>query len=244
MQERHKHAYVVLVFKTPSMNTESLSLHQPLYARLFSIRGRVFFPVICLLISLNIYINNRFIFTRDLFYQTFGEQVAFERIQSFLDMRDRLAWVGYACVPVILLIKASFTALCIDIGLLFTKRSEPVSFKKLFKVALVGELAFVSAIFIKSAWIYFLIEPGTLTDVQHFYPLSLGFLLDGMPQWLTYPLLTINLFELAYVLLLAAGLNIYMGKGYRKAFTITLFSYLTGLLLWSVLVMFFSINLS
>ena len=225
------------------MNTQQLTLEKPRYAALFYGNGRIVFLLITALISLNIFLSNEFVYTRQLFYRTFGEQIAFERIQSFLDMRDKWSWISYAIVPLVLLIKVSYVALCIDIGLLFSKHEAPISFKKLFRIALMAEIAFVLANFLKTGWLYF-IDMQTLHDARYFFPLSLGFMMEGMPQWLAYPLLTANLFEIIFILLVAMGLNMYLGKGYRKALTVTLLSYGTGLLLWAVLVVFFSINLT
>jgi hypothetical protein len=226
------------------MSIESLAIPQPWYIRLFSVKGRYLFPVLCGLVILNLFLNQEYVFTRQLFYQTYGEQVAIERIQSFLDMRDRFAWISYSMVPITLLVKVSYVAICIDIGMLFTKHDAPISFKKLFRVAMVSELVFVAAGFIKSAWIHFVIQPDTLTQVQHFYPLSLGSLADDLPSWMAYPMLTANLFEIIYIGVIAWGVNMMLGKSYKKAFTLTLSCYGVGLLLWAVLIVFLSINLS
>lgn len=226
------------------MTIESLTAPQPWHVRIFSVKRLYLFAILCALIMLNMFLNREFIFTRQLFYQTYGEQVAFERIQSFLDMRDRFSWIGYSLVPVTLLIKAAYVALCIDIGLLFTKYELPISFKKLFGIALVAEFIFVAAGYIKSAWIHFVIQPETLHEVKHFYPLSLGFLAKDLPNWLAYPVLTANLFELAYIGLVAWGVSLGSGKVYRNAVMLTFSCYGIGLLLWAVLVVFLSINLS
>lgn len=87
----------------------------------------------------------------------------------------------------------------------------------------------------------------TLEDLQYFYPLSalniVGY--KGLESWFIYPLQVLNLFELAYWLLLAyfigklAFTEKDKGKPMDLGFKIVASSYGSALLLWVVVVMFY-----
>lgn len=221
-----------------------LTYAQRTHSRLLDINGYYVFLAIFLLTCVNIYLGNELLFTKKIYYQTFGEQVALERIDRYFEFRDQMGWLAYAFAPVILLIKVGYTAICIDIGMLFTKNESTIKFKKLFKIALLAELIFITAAYAKTAWLVYVADVNTLHDIQKFYPLSLINFVHGMPDWMSYPLLTVNFFELFYITALAAGVASMMNKGFKNAFVLTLFSYGTGLLLWTVFVVFLTINLT
>jgi hypothetical protein len=219
------------------------TLQPSIISRILSVKGRYYFLILCGLIAFNIFLSNEFIMTRKVYYQTFGEQVALERIDRFFKIRDQLQWLSYAFVPVILLLKVSFVAVCIDIGMLFTK-GEGIQFRKLFRAALVSEFIFVTALYIKTGWLTLVADVRTLYDIQKFYPFSLRTVFPDAPDWLAYPLLTANLFELAYIASVAACISVIMNQKFGRSLVLTFFSYGTGLLLWMMLIVFLSINLS
>jgi hypothetical protein len=105
---------------------------------------------------------------------------------------------------------------------------------------------------LKIVWFYFFQTNYTLEDLQYFYPLSalniVGY--KGLDAWLIYPLQVLNLFELAYWLLLSyfvgmlAFIEKYKGKPMDLGFKIVASSYGSALLLWVVVVMFFTLNYS
>ena len=105
---------------------------------------------------------------------------------------------------------------------------------------------------LKIIWFYFFQTSYTLEDLQYFYPLSalniVGY--QGLESWFIYPLQVLNLFELAYWLLLAyfigklAFTEKDKGKPMDLGFKIVASSYGSALLLWVVVVMFFTLNYS
>jgi hypothetical protein len=209
------------------------------------INGWILFCVLCLLIAFQAWLNNTFLFTRDIYYNTYGEEVALDRIDRFLDIRERLTWMIYAVIPFVLLVKVSFVVLCINTGLLTRDDEEnKIGFKKLFKIVLLAELIFIAANYIRTLWLVCIKHIGDLKEIQKFYPLSLDFLTKYISDWFVYPLLTANLFEVAYVLFIAYCLHLALGQEYKRTLLITALSYGIGLLLWCVVVVFLSINLS
>jgi hypothetical protein len=125
----------------------------------------------------------------------------------------------------------------------------------MINVVLKAEFIFILVALVKIFWFLFFQTTYTLQDIQSFYPLSalniLGY--KGLDAWYIYPLQTLNLFELAYWLLL----SYYIGKmaspiknseqnKYPIDFGLKIVasSYGTALLLWVCIVMFFTLNYS
>lgn len=99
----------------------------------------------------------------------------------------------------------------------------------------------------KTAWFYFLQTDYNLEDLQYFYPLSalniVGY--EGLQPWFIYPFQILNLFELAYWLILAylIGEEINDTES-TKGLQIVASSYGISLLIWVIGVMFFTLNIS
>lgn len=214
------------------------------YANYFRFDKRLFFLALCLINFLISYVSSEFVLTKDVYYQTYGEQVAIERIDRYLELRDSWNWIGYTFIPIILLIKMGYTAVCLSIGTLFAGLK--IGFGKLFRIALLAESVFVVAAVARTTWLLFVIDVGVLQDVQYFYPLSLLNMFDpgSLERWFIYPMHTLNLFELTYWLALALGLGWVVKEQYDKMLRLVLSTYGIGLLIWMVFIVFLSLNLS
>jgi len=223
---------------------KTLELNQEIYSKYFKFDKRLFFLLLCLLMFANNYFTREYIVTKDVFYRTFGEQVAVERINQYLDLREKVKWIVFALVPVFLLIKISLVALCIDVGAELADYK--IGFKKIFRVVLIAETVFVIGTFIRTIGLCLFVNINTMQDIQWYSPFSLGsiFPAKNFPSWLTYPLLTVNLFEVAYVIVLSMGMSYVLQKSFRESFKLVFFSYGLGLLIWMVTVVFLTINFS
>ena len=84
----------------------------------------------------------------------------------------------------------------------------------------------------------------SLEYIQTFYPLSLLNLvvIENIPQYLIYPLQLINIFELAYWIVLAFLIKVYTNRSFDKSFSFVAGTYGVGLFAWVILVVFLSIN--
>lgn len=184
------------------------------------------------------------LFTERMYFNTYGEKIAIQRVGELLEFHRDTGWIGYALVPFVLLLKISFTAFCLNIGALVADWK--VSFRQFFRIALTAEMIFVAANVIRAIWLNFSDGYDTLFQVSYFYPLSLINLFspENLNTWFTYPLITANLFEILYVMALAVGIHWKSGRTYGKSLVLTVASYGTGLLIWVVFVVFLSVNLS
>jgi len=214
------------------------------YLHLIDFDKRLYFILLCLINVLALFINNELLLTDQIYYQTYGERVAIERIERYVQLLEQYRWIGYAMAPLILLIKISFVSVCINVGTLFADYA--IGFGKIFKIALIAEAIFVFTNLMRVLWLAFFGEVTVMQDIQYFYPLSFLSLFDPstLQSWFVYPMATLNLSEFLYFLVLAYGLKIALNQVYDKALTLVLGTYGIGLLVWMFFVVFLSINLS
>jgi hypothetical protein len=193
----------------------------------------------------------QFLFVNDkLYYHTFGEQLTISRINQILDLSKKYQWLGYAIIPLVILIRVFYTSVFLYIGIFFTELK--AEFGKLFKIALLADFVYVLSGFAKLVILIFFKQVNTLEDLQ-FQPFSVMELLNAksIDPLFVYPLSLLNLFELAYFLALAILLvnvinqaNEERTVNFGKSLQLVTASYGSGLLLWVVFVMFITLNLS
>ncbi len=175
---------------------------------------------------------------------TIAEQFTKEQLEKVLDLQARWKWLGYAIVPLLLLIKTHLIATMINIGTYFYNYT--ISYNKIYNIVLRSEFVFLLAIFAKGAWFYFYQTEFTILDFQNFYPLSLLNLVDynNLDPWLVYPFQTLNLFEVVYVLLLTFLIKKALDIKIVDSFLLIAITYGVGLMLWIATVMFIILNYS
>lgn len=215
------------------------------YSRIFERADkRIFFLVVCGLVFINNYLMNNLVLTDHLYYQSFGEQVAMSRIEQYLAIREKLQYIGYFFIPLAVVIKLLLIAMCLNIGALFADYN--ISFGKLFKIAILSEVVFILGNAVRLVVLLFFKDVQSLNDIQRFYPLSIMSLANpsDFEKWLHYPLITINFFELFYVLVIAMGISYVTQKSYSSSLKFSLASYGAGLLVWMCFIVFLSINYS
>jgi hypothetical protein len=179
-----------------------------------------------------------------LYYNALGNQLSYERIRALIAQGERWKWLGNVLVPVLCGIKLSLVASAMSLGSYLT--TNRFHFKHFFGAAIFGELVFLLPLLIKLLWFLFVQTDYTLQDLSMFYPLSLLNIIgtENIPSYWLYPLQTLNLFELAYWFLLAQGVSEATGQSFRQSFGLVMSSYIEGLVLWVVLVMFLTITYS
>ena len=173
-----------------------------------------------------------------------SEQLTATQVENLLNVQQKWQWVGYGFIPLLLLIKMSVTALALSIACMLTDRQVP--YKRFFVIVAEAEIIFLLVPIYKIVWFYFFQPQYTLEDIQFFYPLSLLNLTDykQIEQWYVYPLQVANLFEVGYWLLLTYLLGKILKISFKERFYFIASSYGILLLLWIVVVMFFTLNYS
>ena len=183
--------------------------------------------------------------------QYLNENYTTSQVNMYFETKQKWQWFSYSIIPIFLLIKISIIASILYIGTFFYSKAK-VTFKQLFNAVVKAEFVFLGVGVLKFVWFYFFLTSYTLVDLQYFFPLSalniVGY--KGLDAWFIYPLQVLNLFELAYWLLLAyfigkmAFTEKDKGKPMDLGFKIVASSYGSALLLWVVVVMFFTLNYS
>lgn len=184
-------------------------------------------------------------------YLSLSEKFSINVAQEVLTLQKKWEWVSYVLIPFVTIIKITLISSVLYIGTFFYSKIK-VTFKQLFDAVVKAEFLFLGVGVLKIIWFYFFQTSYTLEDLQYFYPLSalniVGY--KGIDAWFIYPLQVLNLFELAYWLLLAyfigkmAFTEKDKGKPMDLGFKIVASSYGSALLLWVAVVMFFTLNYS
>ncbi|MFM7428511.1 MAG: hypothetical protein ACKO1F_01285, partial [Flammeovirgaceae bacterium] len=172
-----------------------------------------------------------------------GEQLTYNRIQTLLDESKKWRWFSYILIPIIYFLKFSLVTICLLTGLFFWNIDIRIS--RIFLLVMLSEFIFFIPVFLKVIWFSFFVEHYNLQDIQMFSPFTLLSLFDTheVEPWLTYPMRLINLFELAYILLLSKLLSREINYKIEKGIFIVLSSYGTGVLIWTILITFMTLNL-
>lgn len=181
----------------------------------------------------------------DLIYFYLSEKMSISQLKNYLELQENWKSIGLIILPFLILIKTTLIASALYIGAFFFSKI-PVVFKQIWGTVVKAEFVFLLVNIFKMIWFYFFQTNYNLEDIQYFYPLSalniVGY--KGLEPWFIYPFQTLNLFELAYWLILAY----YIGKATEtnmdRGLKIVATSYGSALLLWVVTIMFFTLNYS
>ncbi len=204
------------------------------------------YTIIIILTIIQGYLIQRSLNIKELIVNSLIEDFTRNQINEIIDSQQKWEWLGFAIVPLLVLIRSSLVALCLSVGVFFYEMERKIPFKNFFRIALVGEFVLVLVGYFKLGYFYFIKTDYTLQDLQQYYPLSyINFLdLAKIQPWLVYPLQTINLFEIAYFFVLVYALWKLLKNNYSKSFEIVSVSYGGGLLIWLGLVMFLTLNMT
>ena len=184
-------------------------------------------------------------------YNKLTETLSFNQVEKILQFQKKINNWLYLVLPLLMIFKIFLISSVLYIGTFFYSKAK-VTFKQLLNAVIKAEFVFLGVGVLKIIWFYFFQTNYTLEDLQYFYPLSalniVGY--QGLDAWFIYPLQVLNLFELAYWLLLSyfigklAFTEKDKGKPMDLGFKIVASSYGSALLLWVVVVMFFTLNYS
>lgn len=213
--------------------------------RMLPVDGWVLFAFVSALYVGMTALAQEVVLTDQLYYNTYGERLAADRIREMIAMREQYAWVGYVLTPLFVALRVAYAALCLSVGAILAEY-RAMSFRRLFKAALLCEGVFLLQSTATTVWNAMIAAPETLREVGAALPTSAAALVDpsGLPRWALYPLRTLNLFEVLYVAALSGTLAWMFGTGWERASLLTVVSYGVGLLLWIAAATFFLIQIT
>ena len=182
---------------------------------------------------------------KEMSYSYLTERLTRSQLKEMSNLHDKTKLINYGIFPLFILFKTLIIASIIYIGAFFYSKSG-VTLKNIWNSVINAEFILLLVPIFKIIWFYFFQTNYTLEDLQFFYPLSAinitGY--NGLEPWLIYPLQTLNLFEVAYIIYLSYQIGYLTKTNADNGLKIVSFSYIPALLLWVTVVMFFTLNYS
>jgi hypothetical protein len=211
---------------------------------IMSVKGWKLFLGIVTLNLLVIFLSQIILINDIVFFNTYSEQLTYDRSMELFQQMRSYSWVSYILVTVFLLLKFTAVAVLLYIGVYFNDLHRELPLGIIFKVVIISESIFVTASILKLLWFAFFAGNYTLDDISFFYPLSLINLFNRseVATYWVYPLQTVNLFQFLYVLLLAFGLSKAGSVKKSLAEKVVLSTYVPAIAVWITLIMFFTID--
>lgn len=211
----------------------------------FSIKKWKLFSGIVLANLLIIWLSQTLI-NETVFFNTYSDQLTYERSMELFARMKSFSWTAYIFSPLLLLIKFSVLTLIIYIGVFFSEMQKEITLGKVFTIIVGSEAVILLASVAKLLWFSFFAGNYTLDEMGFFYPLSLINLFSQpeVAAYWVYPLQLANIFQVLYILMLAAGLSKISTARREATDRIVLSTYFPAIALWIVLVMFLTINAS
>lgn len=211
-------------------------------APVYATNAWLVFGVICFVAVFNNWYLQKQVLTDQIYTYSLGGQVNPDKLTAFLQGQHRMELLSYLLIPVVLFIKMVLVTLCLLTGLLLT--SQKVSFQIVFRIVLFAETAFVASTLLRLLLLAFFHNVESLGQYMAFAPLSLFnfFHAASVPNWLVYPLQTLDVFQVLYIYLLAKGLSVYFKRSLTQSVEQVLGSYGVGLFAAMILFAFISIT--
>jgi len=173
-----------------------------------------------------------------------------DKINKLQSKNSESQYVNLIIIALSILVKVLIVSLVLFImSFIFNLKT---SYLRLINIVIKLEFIFLLSIIYEIIYFKFVNTTATIDDIQYFYPLSALNLIGykGLESYFIYPFQVLNLFELAYILLLGyyVGKLAYTpkNKGLPMDFglKIVVSSYVPALFLWVAIVMFFTLNYS
>lgn len=207
------------------------------------------FLLIAFLTILFTYEFNNFIQTDSFIVKNMSDKYTQDIINEYINLRHQWTWVLYIFILILLYLSTSLIALIIQlvIFLYYINDNTPkVKYKDTWKIVLIAQWSPLLALILKIGWFGYFHTHFSMEELQLFSPLSLINFFDenALDVWWIYPIQLVNVFEVAYWILLIIGIKKLLKTSWYKSFEIILLSYGLALIVWVVVIMFISLNFS
>lgn len=210
----------------------------------FATDARLVFLLICLVNVLAIFIQQEFIIEDSLYFNSYGEQLAIERIEELISITEEWKWLNFVIVPISIFFQILLVTICLSIGAILLDYK--LSFKRLFGLVTRAYIVFalIRLMVVVAGWQFIGFE--SLEDLvkMNFHSIIVFFDTQSIPKWLFYPLYTINLAQVLFFVLLGLGISCFLNQRFSKAIYFVTGTYGTGLFIWILLIVFLQLNLS
>ncbi|HMO37816.1 MAG TPA: hypothetical protein PKC76_08575 [Saprospiraceae bacterium] len=225
------------------MSTASADYTAPSFlADFFRLNAWGMFAFSCVAHMVVLFIQQQYIFTNEVYYNTLGEQLTIERIDALLQLRQDWQWLSYVLIPAMLFIQVLLISICLSTGAILFDYKIP--FKNIFGVVVNAITVYAIGKILLTFIIQFM-DIRTMDDVLRADVFSLiGWVgKDALPDWLLYPVSIANVFEVGFWLLLAGGMGYLLRRRWTTLIGFVAATYGIGLLLWVLFIVFLQLNL-
>ena len=171
--------------------------------------------------------------------------MTYDRSTELFKEFSEFSWISYLVFPLLLMIKFFVLSLVVYIGFFISGLQKEVTLGMIFTIVVASEIVIVLASLSKFLWFAFFAGNYTLDDVSFFYPLSLINLFgqNEVAKYWIYPLQSVNLFQVVYILMLAMGIAKISSVKREKADIIVLLTYGSAFILWIAFIMLIKIDI-
>ncbi|WP_218330651.1 hypothetical protein [Hydrotalea lipotrueae] len=198
----------------------------------------LYFVGFTLINLLTFFYSQTFILTDDLYRLIAGSQMTDRQFDDYLEFVHKWQWVSYLFIPLALLLRISFTWVCLKAGSFITERFTKAAF---WKICIQAEILFAVGAVAGLLYTEFFVDVETLEQLS-VNPFSLQvFFSDSVPKWSSYFFNTLNIFELSYILFLAYLITEESKMKFLPSLKFVASTYLPGITLWVLLVSYLSV---
>ncbi|MCZ8169240.1 MAG: hypothetical protein O9297_06095 [Flavobacterium sp.] len=173
---------------------------------------------------------------------TLSKKISQNQLDKIVNASQSNEYLNYIVVPINIFVKVVITALLLLFGC--TLFNVKIHLKKLIRLTITAEFLFLLPILYEITYFKFIESNHSYIYIQNFSSLSFFNLINNIDvePWLIYPLQTLNLFELAYIIYLSYQIGCISKTNFNTGLKIVGYSYVPALLLWVAVVMFFTLN--
>ncbi len=181
--------------------------------------------------------SQTYLLTDDLLRFLIGSQMTQRQFDDYLELVRKWQWVSYLFIPIALLLRISFTWLCLKSGSLILDRFSHIDY---WRISIQAEIVFAIGALAGILYGEFFLDVKTIKQLS-INPFSLQIFELNLPTYCNYLFNTLNIFELAYVLFLAYLIAEESRKEFLSSLKFVASTYLPGLALWVLLVTYLSV---
>jgi len=185
--------------------------------------------MLCAAVVALAYYNTEVVMTRAVFHSILGAQLDTQRIDVQYELTRKWAVLGYVLVPPMLAAEAGFLAFITQLFVLLVGAEAPLG--KLFRVAMLAKIPLLAGAAARSVWLGSLPAAAITRATLNVVPWSLGNMLFDPSQALSpgYAFASaINPVELAWGVIMTAGVARIGGMSRRRSAAIVLAVWLGG----------------
>lgn len=161
------------------------------------------------------YFIGQFTLNEQVLYNSFGNELSLEEIKRFTTSSRTNTLTAILSSGAKVLLEVLIISIFVMIGVILLRFE--TTFKQVLNATVKSYIIF-SIIRLGLIVVYSMTDIKTYDDLDYLPKISLYPLFDAstLPEWAVFPLQTVNLMQLAFIALLAWGLQLARAKGYGK----------------------------